>query len=240
MLCHNSSLSKLGDKAVKFKKTILLLDNDSEGRRLVERSTQETLQGRVPIDLTYQRGLLPASKGRIRHIPGISTPYSDEIARASLRFMVFDLSGRVVSTAQKEHEPQIYPKPGWVEHNPVEIWTRTQEVIAEAMKAKGLRPADLAGIGITNQRETTVVWDRKTGKAVYNAIVWQDTRTADYVAEFSKNGGQDRYRAKTGLPLATYFSGLKVRWILQNIEALSFSRMGLARSKVSGLPPHIR
>ena len=137
----------------------------------------------------------------------------------STRFMVFDLSGRVVSTAQKEHE-QIYPKPGWVEHNPVEIWTRTQEVIAEAMKAKGLRPADLAGIGITNQRETTVVWDRKTGKAVYNAIVWQDTRTADYVAEFSKNGGQDRYRAKTGLPLATYFSGLKVRWILQNVDGV--------------------
>jgi glycerol kinase len=137
----------------------------------------------------------------------------------STRFMVFDVSGHVVSVAQKEHE-QIYPKPGWVEHNPVEIWTRTQEVITEAMKAKGLRPADLAGIGITNQRETTVVWDRKTGKAVYNAIVWQDTRTSDYVAEFSKNGGQDRYRAKTGLPLATYFSGLKVRWILQNVDGV--------------------
>jgi glycerol kinase len=137
----------------------------------------------------------------------------------STRFIVFDRSGRIVTTAQKEHE-QIYPKPGWVEHNPVEIWDRTQEVIAEAMKAKGLRPADLAGIGVTNQRETTVVWDRRTGQAVYNAVVWQDTRTADYVAEYSKKGGQDRYRAKTGLPLATYFSGLKIRWILQNVAGV--------------------
>jgi len=135
----------------------------------------------------------------------------------STRFMVFDKGGRVISVAQKEHE-QIYPKPGWVEHDPAEIWTRTQEVVAEAMAAKGLRPSDLAGIGITNQRETTVVWDRKTGKPVYNAIVWQDTRTGDAVASFSaKEGGQDRYRAKTGLPLATYFSGLKIRWVLENV-----------------------
>ena len=134
----------------------------------------------------------------------------------STRFMVFDKGGRVISVAQKEHE-QIYPKPGWVEHDPAEIWTRTQEVVAEAMAAKGLRPSDLAGIGITNQRETTVVWDRKTGKPVYNALVWQDTRVGDTVAEFSARGGQDRYRAKTGLPLATYFSGLKIRWILENV-----------------------
>ena len=134
----------------------------------------------------------------------------------SSRFMVFDRSGRIVSVAQKEHE-QIYPKPGWVEHDPAEIWRRVEEVIQEAMDAKGLRPSDLSGIGITNQRETTLVWNRKTGKAVYNAIVWQDTRVADTVAEFASNGGQDRYRAKTGLPLATYFSGLKVRWILNNV-----------------------
>ena len=98
----------------------------------------------------------------------------------STRFIVFDRSGRIVTTAQKEHE-QIYPKPGWVEHNPEEIWTRTQEVIAEALKAKDLTAKDLAAVGITNQRETTIVWNRKTGKPVYNAIVWQDTRTADYV-----------------------------------------------------------
>jgi glycerol kinase len=134
----------------------------------------------------------------------------------SSRFIVFDRSGRIVSVAQKEHE-QIFPKPGWVEHDPAEIWRRVGEVIQEAMEAKGLKPSDLSGIGITNQRETTVVWNKKTGKAVYNAIVWQDTRVADTVVEFTANGGQDRYRAKTGLPLATYFSGLKIRWILNNV-----------------------
>ena len=135
----------------------------------------------------------------------------------STRFMVFDRTGRIVSVAQKEHA-QIYPKPGWVEHDPAEIVRRTEEVIAGAMAAKGLRPADLAAVGITNQRETTVLWNRKTGEAVYNAIVWQDTRVGDMVAEFAAHGGQDRYRAKTGLPLATYFSGLKIRWILENVE----------------------
>ncbi len=134
----------------------------------------------------------------------------------SSRFMVFDRSGSIISVAQKEHE-QIYPKPGWVEHNPAEIWRRVEEVIKEAMESKGLKPSDLSGIGITNQRETTLVWNKKTGKAVYNAIVWQDTRVADTVAKFSVHGGQDRYRAKTGLPLAAYFSGLKVRWILNNV-----------------------
>ena len=135
----------------------------------------------------------------------------------STRFIVFDRTGRIVSVAQKEHE-QIYPKPGWVEHDPEEIWRRTQEVIADAMQQRGFRPKDLAGIGITNQRETTVLWNRKTGRAVYNAIVWQDTRVEDYVAEFSRDGGQDRFRDKTGLPLATYFSGLKIRWILNNVN----------------------
>jgi glycerol kinase len=137
----------------------------------------------------------------------------------STRFIVFDHSGRVISIAQKEHQ-QIYPNPGWVEHNPEEIWQRTREVIAEAMAKGKLRPRDLAAIGITNQRETTVVWNRKTGKPVANALVWQDTRVADYVTEFAKSGGQDRFRAKTGLPLTTYFSSLKIRWILEHVKGV--------------------
>src|SRR5277367_5971082 len=138
----------------------------------------------------------------------------------SSRFIVFDRSGRIVSTAQKKHK-QIYPKPGWVEHDPEEIWRRTRDVIREAMEARGLRPEDLAAIGITNQRETTVVWHRTSGKPVYNAIVWQDTRVAPAVAEFAAHGGQDRYRNRTGLPLATYFSGLKIRWILEEVAGAS-------------------
>jgi glycerol kinase len=134
----------------------------------------------------------------------------------STRFIVFDRAGRIVATAQKEHE-QIYPKPGWVEHDPNEIWRRTQETIAEAMAMRGLRPHDLAAIGITNQRETTVVWNRHTGTAVYNAIVWQDMRVGDLVAEMSRDGGADRFRPQTGLPISTYFSALKIRWILDNV-----------------------
>ena len=134
----------------------------------------------------------------------------------STRFILFDKSRRVISVAQREHE-QIYPRPGWVEHDPDEIWRRTQEVIAEAMQQKGLRPKDLAAIGITNQRETTVLWNRKTGQPIHNAIVWQDTRVADDVAHFSRDGGQDRFRSSTGLPLSTYFSALKIRWILTDV-----------------------
>jgi glycerol kinase len=133
----------------------------------------------------------------------------------STRFMVFDKSARIVALAQKEHE-QIFPKPGWVEHDPLEILRRTEEVIAEALAQRGLRASDLAAIGITNQRETTVLWERKTGKPVANAIVWQDTRVAEDVARFSQDGGQDRFRPQTGLPLSTYFSSLKLRWLLQN------------------------
>jgi glycerol kinase len=133
----------------------------------------------------------------------------------STRFIVFDRSGRISAVAQKEHE-QIFPKPGWVEHDPEEIWRRTQEVITEAMQQKALRPSDLAAIGITNQRETTIVWNRKTGRAVYNAIVWQDTRVEPDVNSLAAQGGQDRFRKQTGLPLATYFSSLKIRWILDN------------------------
>jgi glycerol kinase len=137
----------------------------------------------------------------------------------STRFIVFSRSGRIIATAQQEHG-QIYPRPGWVEHNPAEIWDRTREVIAEALGSKQLTARDIAAVGITNQRETTVVWNRKTGQAVYNAIVWQDTRVSGYVEELARNGGQDRFRARTGLPLATYFSGLKIRWILENLPGV--------------------
>src|SRR5450755_3527581 len=134
----------------------------------------------------------------------------------STRFIVFDRSGRIVSVAPKELK-QIYPEPGWVEHDANEIWRRTCEVIAAALEQRGLVASDLAAIGITNQRETTVVWDRNSGAPVHNALVWQDTRTAEAVAELARNGGGDRFRPKTGLPLATYFSGLKIRWILDNV-----------------------
>ncbi|HEX8802079.1 MAG TPA: FGGY family carbohydrate kinase, partial [Terriglobales bacterium] len=137
----------------------------------------------------------------------------------STRFIVFSRSGQIVAARQQEHE-QIYPQPGWVEHNPQEIWTRTEEVIGEALESKGLRAKDLAAVGITNQRETTLLWNRKTGQPVYNAIVWQDTRVSGYVDELVKSGGQDRFRAKTGLPLATYFSGLKIRWLLENLKGV--------------------
>ena len=130
--------------------------------------------------------------------------------------MIFDHSGGVVAIDQKEHE-QIFPKPGWVEHDPAEIWTRCVEVIRGALAKAGIKASDLAAVGITNQRETAVVWDRKTGKAVYNAIVWQDTRTDTLINGWAKDGGQDRFRAKVGLPLATYFSGPKVKWILDNV-----------------------
>jgi glycerol kinase len=135
----------------------------------------------------------------------------------STRFMIFDHGGAVVAVDQKEHE-QIYPKPGWVEHDPKEIWTRSTEVTEGALKKANIAASDLAAVGITNQRETTVVWDRNTGDPVYNALVWQDTRQQDIVDSLSADGGQDRFRDKTGLPLATYFSGTKVRWILDNVD----------------------
>ncbi|HTX79567.1 MAG TPA: glycerol kinase GlpK [Longilinea sp.] len=137
----------------------------------------------------------------------------------STRFMIFDHSGKVVGVDQKEHE-QIYPKPGWVEHNPLEIWERTQEVIHGALTKAHVDPKDIAAVGVTNQRETTVVWEKATGKPVYNAIVWQDTRTDQICNELAKDGGQDRFRPKVGLPLATYFSGPKVKWILENVPGV--------------------
>jgi len=137
----------------------------------------------------------------------------------STRCIVFDRQGAIVSLAQKEHA-QIYPQPGWVEHDPEEIWRNTQEVIALARISAQLQTSDIAAIGITNQRETTVVWNRRTGKPYYNALVWQDTRTGDMVAQYAQEGGQDRFRATTGLPLATYFSSLKLKWILDHVPGV--------------------
>jgi len=136
----------------------------------------------------------------------------------STRCMIFDHSGRVVSVDQKEHE-QIFPKAGWVEHDPEEVWSNTRQVAAGALAKADLTTSDVVAVGITNQRETAVVWDKTTGKPVYNAIVWQDTRTDKICQELEAlGGGQERYREKTGLPLATYFSGPKVRWILDNVD----------------------
>jgi glycerol kinase len=134
----------------------------------------------------------------------------------STRFIVFDRGGNAITSAQKEHR-QIFPKPGWVEHDPMEIWQNTQEVAGAALARAGLGPGDLAAVGITNQRETTVLWERSGGKPLHNALVWQDTRVDQLVAQYAKDGGADRFRAKTGLPLASYFSGLKLQWLLDNV-----------------------
>src|SRR5580658_889661 len=133
----------------------------------------------------------------------------------SSRCMLFDAAGAVAGVAQKEHR-QIYPRPGWVEHDAEEIWANVQEVIVAALAKAGASAADIAAVGITNQRETTVVWDRASGRPIANAIVWQDTRTDKLVEELGGEVGQDRFREACGLPLATYFSGPKVRWLLDN------------------------
>jgi glycerol kinase len=135
----------------------------------------------------------------------------------STRAIVFDHDGNIVSSGQKEHE-QIFPKAGWVEHDPAEIWDNTREVIGSALSKANLTRHDIAAVGITNQRETAVVWDKTTGKAVYNAIVWQDTRTQSIVDELAADGGVERFKQKVGLPLATYFSGTKIKWILDNVD----------------------
>jgi len=137
----------------------------------------------------------------------------------STRFIIFNKGGEIISVGQKEHK-QIYPQAGWVEHDSDEIWQNTQEVIGLALGKANLSAKDLAAVGITNQRETTLAWNKVTGKPYYNALVWQDTRVGSELAELAKNGGMDRFRAKTGLPLATYFSGLKLRWLLNNIKGL--------------------
>jgi len=136
----------------------------------------------------------------------------------SSRAILFDKGGQIVATGQKEHE-QIFPRAGWVEHDASEIWDNIREVVGLALAKGNATARDIAAIGITNQRETAVVWDRKTGKPVYNAIVWQDTRTQKICDELGAlGGGADRYKEKVGLPLATYFSGPKVRWILDNVD----------------------
>ena len=134
----------------------------------------------------------------------------------SSRAIIFDRAGSIVSTGQLEHE-QIFPRAGWVEHDPAEIWRNTREVIGQALGKADLTRHDIAAVGITNQRETAVVWDRTTGEPVYNAIVWQDTRTQDIVDRLAADGGVERFKAKVGLPLATYFSGTKIVWILENV-----------------------
>jgi glycerol kinase len=134
----------------------------------------------------------------------------------STRFIVFDHGGNIVSSAQMEHR-QIFPKPGWVEHDPLEIWQNTQEVAGAALARVGLRASDLAAVGITNQRETTVIWNRADGKPLHNALVWQDTRVDQLVADYVRQGGVNRFRAKTGLPMASYFSGLKLQWLLDHV-----------------------
>ncbi|MDR1294034.1 MAG: glycerol kinase GlpK [Bifidobacteriaceae bacterium] len=134
----------------------------------------------------------------------------------STRAIVFDHSGRIVSVGQMEHE-QIFPQAGWVEHDPLEIWTNTREVIGLALSRANITRHEVAAIGITNQRETTVVWDRHTGEPVYNAIVWQDTRTGPIVDRLAAEGGVDRFRETVGLPINTYFSGTKITWILENV-----------------------
>jgi glycerol kinase len=134
----------------------------------------------------------------------------------SNRFIIFDHGGNIVGLDQKEHE-QIFPQPGWVEHNPTEIWRNTQDVIVGALANAGLSGEDLAAIGITNQRETTVIWDKTTGEPFFNAIVWQCTRTDDICKELMRDRGQNRFREKTGLPIATYFSGPKIKWIMDNV-----------------------
>ena len=135
----------------------------------------------------------------------------------STRAIIFDNSGSIVSSGQLEHE-QIFPKPGWVEHDPNEIWNNTREVIGKALSAANLTRHNIKAIGITNQRETAVVWDKNTGEPVYNAIVWQDTRTQSIVDRFAADGGVERFKPIVGLPLATYFSGTKIVWILENVE----------------------
>jgi glycerol kinase len=134
----------------------------------------------------------------------------------STRFIVFDRGGNIITSVQMEHR-QIFPKPGWVEHDPMEIWQNTQEVAGAALARAGLGASDLAAVGITNQRETTILWDRRSGKPLHNALVWQDTRVDQLVAQYAKDGGPNRFRAKTGLPLASYFSGLKLQWLLDSV-----------------------
>ncbi|HIY25204.1 MAG TPA: glycerol kinase, partial [Candidatus Brachybacterium merdigallinarum] len=135
----------------------------------------------------------------------------------STRAIIFDHAGQIVASGQKEHE-QIFPKAGWVEHDPLEIWKNTRDVVGQALVGAEINRHQLAAVGITNQRETAVVWDKNTGEPVYNAIVWQDTRTQRICDELAGDEGADKYKERVGLPLATYFSGPKIKWILDNVD----------------------
>lgn len=134
----------------------------------------------------------------------------------SSRVILFDTAGSTIAVGQKEHQ-QIFPEPGWVEHDANEIWRNTLEVAGDAFRSANVTARDIAAIGITNQRETTLIWDRKTGEPLHNALVWQDTRVDKLVKQYAADGGQNRFRSKTGLPLASYFSGLKLQWLLDNV-----------------------
>src|SRR3954469_4362113 len=135
----------------------------------------------------------------------------------SSRAIVFGRSGEIIAVAQKEFQ-QIYPQPGWVEHNPLEIWASQNSTAVEALSKANLTTDNIAAVGVTNQRETTLVWDRETGKPVYNAIVWQDRRTSDYCAKLKREGAEPGVTEKTGLRIDPYFSGTKIRWILENVN----------------------
>ena len=150
---------------------------------------------------------------RTRHIAAIDQ------GTTSSRCIIFDHAGRIAAADQREHR-QYFPQPGWVEHDPLEIWHNVQAVVRGALNQAGLSRADLAGIGITNQRETTLIWDSVTGEPVHPAIVWQDTRTTDLIKEFGGAVGPDRFRARCGLPLANYFSAPKLAWLLANVPGL--------------------
>ena len=147
---------------------------------------------------------------------------------ASSRCLVFDQQARIVSVGQKEHH-QIFPRPGWVEHDPWEIWRNVLEVVREALAKAQLAPGDLVALGIANQRETTVVWDRATGAPVQNAINWGDIRTDHLIRDLASGEGQDRFRDRCGLPLATYFSGPKIRWLLDHVPGPAASAPRRAR-----------
>lgn len=159
------------------------------------------------------RPAIPGETGGVTFIAAIDQ------GTTSSRCIVFDAAGQIVAVDQREHQ-QIFPRPGWVEHDPAEIWLNVQSCVHNALARAGITATDLAAFGITNQRETTVLWDRRTGEPVHNAIVWQDTRTEGLIAALSAEHGQDRFRAATGLPLATYFSGPKIRWLLDHDPSL--------------------
>jgi glycerol kinase len=189
------------------------MEIDFLSRRVVVAFPGSRARSRNPDSIAYHRPapLSRASPMTARYIAAIDQ------GTTSSRCIVFDHDGAIAAVAQKEHR-QIFPRPGWVEHDAREIWANVQEVAAAALARLSIGPSDLAAVGITNQRETTVVWDKATGAPIHNAIVWQDTRTDRLARELGGTVGQDRFRERCGLPLATYFSGPKIRWLLDNIE----------------------